>query len=99
MKLRFRARAAGAARAQTWHPAQQVQDAGDGELIWQARVAEPRAWLPWILSWGADCEALEPVALREAVAAEARALAQRYGWFVSSLPGVPSSLMEDILGE
>lgn len=34
---------------------------------------------PWIRSWGASVEVLEPASLREELAAEARALAALYG--------------------
>ena len=38
----------------------------------------PREMTPWIRSWGASVEVLEPADLREELAAEARALANLY---------------------
>ena len=36
--------------------------------------------LPWVRSWGADVEVLEPKELREQMMGEARRLAEIYGW-------------------
>jgi CRISPR-associated endonuclease/helicase Cas3 len=43
-------------------------------------VADTTDLKPWIRTWGANCEVLEPPALREEMMGEARHLAERYGW-------------------
>ncbi|HHB90234.1 MAG TPA: WYL domain-containing protein [Anaerolineae bacterium] len=52
-------------------------------------VVDWRWLLPWIRGWGLACEVLAPQALREQLQQEVRALAQQYGWYVSSSPAAP----------
>jgi len=52
-----------------------------------------------VRQWGADCEALAPKELREELMGEAKALAERYGWFVSSQPSGKSSTLDDFFGD
>ncbi len=66
-------------RETIWHPLQnEPQRADDGGWIWQAPIAEWKEMLPWIRGWGADCEALEPKELREALEQETKKLARVY---------------------
>ncbi|MGB9632262.1 MAG: WYL domain-containing protein, partial [Chloroflexaceae bacterium] len=58
----------------------------------------PREMLPWIRGWGADVEVLAPKELREALMGEAKALAELYGWHVSSSPTGKSSTLDDFFG-
>jgi len=76
--LRFSARVASRVRETRWHRAEQTTGLPDGRLEWRAEVAEPTEMLPWIRGWGADCEVLEPIELREKVADEARRMAGLY---------------------
>lgn len=62
-----------------WHRSEKKTRLEDGSVLWQAKVAEPLEMIPWIRSWGADVEALEPSGLRQALAREARELASVYG--------------------
>lgn len=55
----------------------------DGSVIWRAKVDEWQEMLPWIRGWGADCEVLEPLDLRETLMGEAKAMAEQYGWFIA----------------
>ncbi|HOT93148.1 MAG TPA: transcriptional regulator [Anaerolineae bacterium] len=96
--LKFHPRVAQRVRETRWHRSEQVEEQADGSLIWRARVAEPREMLPWIRGWGADVEVLEPKDLRETMMGEARAMAEKYGWFVSSQPGGKSSTLDDFFG-
>jgi predicted DNA-binding transcriptional regulator YafY len=79
VRLRFSPQAALRLRETRWHASEQLEELPDGSLIWQARVAEPQEMLPWIRGWGPGVEVLSPPALREAVAADARATAGMYG--------------------
>lgn len=85
VKLRFRGETA-VKRVQesVWHPNQaEPERLANGDLIWSTQVAEWREMLPWVRSWGADVEVLEPPELRETLMGEAKAMAEQYGWFVS----------------
>ena len=50
----------------------------DGRLLLTVTVDHEFEVMPWLLSWGAYAHILEPRALRERVAAEARAVADQY---------------------
>jgi predicted DNA-binding transcriptional regulator YafY len=65
---------------------QTVEAQADGSVIVCARVAGIPETLRWVLSWGRDAEALEPLALRDAVAEQVRDAAGRYA--VAALPKV-----------
>ncbi|MBK7178900.1 MAG: WYL domain-containing protein [Chloroflexi bacterium] len=67
VKLRFRGETAVRRVLESvWHPNQaEPERLPNGDLIWSTQVAEWREMLPWICGWGADCEVLEPVTLRE----------------------------------
>lgn len=47
-----------------WHPLERVSPTEDGGVLWEMEVAKWQEMLPWIRGWGADCEVLEPPALR-----------------------------------
>ena len=76
--LRFTPDAAPYIRERTWHLSQQLEPTPDGGLCLGLTIAEPREMLPWIRSWGAQVEVIEPVWLRERVAEEMRAAAGMY---------------------
>ena len=63
-----------------WHPSQATDADPDKPdwLRWQVQVADTLDLLPWVRGWGADCEALEPADLRQALKREAGALAELY---------------------
>ena len=56
-----------------------VKITSSDDCILRMQVADWREILPWIRSWGTQVEVLEPRALREVIAAEARELATVYG--------------------
>ncbi len=78
VKLRFHNRQFRRLMESRWHPTQETWLEPDGAVIWQARISEPQEMLPWIRSWGADVEVLEPEDIREQIAAEAAATARIY---------------------
>jgi len=80
--LRFHPRVALRVRETRWHSSQQIKDAADGYLLWQAKIAEPQEMLPWLRGWGAECEVVGPAELREMMEGESRRLASIYGWEV-----------------
>ena len=98
--LRFHPRVVSRVQETRWHRSEEVEMQPDGYLLWRAKIAEPREMFPWIRGWGADCEVLEPLALRETLMGEVKLLAENYGWFVSSDPsGCSSSILEDFFGD
>ena len=82
----------------TWHPLEEVTNTEDGGCIWKAPIAEWREMLPWLRGWGADCEVLGPTELRETLIGQAKAMAERYGWHISSLTTAQSSTLDDFYG-
>lgn len=64
-----------------WHPSQQTLDDAEkpGWLLWEVQVADTLDLVPWVRSWGADCEVLEPEGLRRELKSEARRIAKVYG--------------------
>jgi CRISPR-associated endonuclease/helicase Cas3 len=78
VKLRFSPTVTRRVKESIWHPLENVKDTEDGGCIWSVDIAEWREMLPWIRGWGADCEVLEPKALREVLIREAQSLAELY---------------------
>lgn len=60
-----------------WHPSQRLERLPGGELVLSLEVAVTDDLKRWILSFGREAIVLEPLALREAVRAEAQALLER----------------------
>jgi predicted DNA-binding transcriptional regulator YafY len=77
--LRFDATVASRVSETTWYPTQRLEAQEDGSVVFRATVAGPIEIRLWILSWGDAVEVLEPVELREDVAATLRRAAERYG--------------------
>jgi proteasome accessory factor B len=76
-KLRFSPMAARYVRERAWHPTQKLHDQADGGLVVTLRVNHLVEVKRWALSWGADCEVLEPHALRSAIKDELRTILGR----------------------
>jgi proteasome accessory factor B len=76
--LRFSPEAAPLVRERQWHRSQQIIGEADGACLFTVDVSQAREMVPWIRSWGAEVEVLEPAALRQALTEEARQLAERY---------------------
>ncbi len=83
--LRFHPSVAKRVQETCWHPSQQLawDDAQDGYLLATFEVADTTDLLPWIRTWGANCEVLAPQELRESLAGESRRWAYLYGWRTS----------------
>lgn len=93
--LRFHPSVAMRVRESRWHHSQQTELQADGYLLWRARVAEPQEMLPWVRGWGADCEVVAPVELREQMMGEAKLLAELYDWHVTTSIASQSSTLDD----
>jgi proteasome accessory factor B len=77
--LQFSPAVAALVKERRWHPSQSLDDLADGGVLFSVRVSDPREMRPWIRSWGAECEALEPDWLRVELREEARRMVARYG--------------------
>jgi predicted DNA-binding transcriptional regulator YafY len=65
--LRFSGRAAQLVRERNWHPSQTVQELGNGDLELMLTLNSFEEIVPWILSWGRQCEVIRPARLRKKV--------------------------------
>jgi predicted DNA-binding transcriptional regulator YafY len=70
VKLRFSPEVTRRVKESTWHPSQEIEDQPDGGCLFTVAVANPIEITPWIRSWGAECEVLEPANLREEIGEE-----------------------------
>lgn len=83
-----------------WHPSERKERDAEGRLIWSAEIDEPQEMLPWIRGWGADCEVLAPLDLRERVTGELRRQMRVYGLGQRNDTGSPDlDLLGSIFGE
>jgi proteasome accessory factor B len=65
--LRFSGRAAQLVRERNWHPSQRLQELADGNLEFALTLNSLEEIVPWILSWGRQCEVVRPARLRKKV--------------------------------
>jgi predicted DNA-binding transcriptional regulator YafY len=65
--LRFTGRAAQLVRERNWHSSQRIQELADGSLELSLTLNSLEEIVPWILSWGKDCQVVSPVKLQKKV--------------------------------
>ena len=65
--LRFSGRAAQLVRERNWHASQRLQELADGDLEVVLTLNSLEEIVPWILSWGRQCEVIRPARLRKKV--------------------------------
>lgn len=65
-------------RERVWHTSQRIETLADKRCTLSVEVADWRELLPWIRSWGAQVEVLEPAELRDEMATEAQRVAGLY---------------------
>jgi proteasome accessory factor B len=65
--LRFSGRAVQLVRERNWHPNQRLQELADGNLEVTLTLNSLEEIVPWILSWGRQCEVVRPARLRKKV--------------------------------
>lgn len=78
VRLRFAADVTRRVKESRWHASQVIEDLPDGGCILTLCVGHTLELKPWIRSWGAAVEVLEPAGLRAEVAEEARVTAALY---------------------
>jgi predicted DNA-binding transcriptional regulator YafY len=62
-----------------WHPSQVLSKQRDGSLVITLQVMDTVELCAWVLGWGNHVEVIEPLEMREAIAATARAVLINYG--------------------
>ncbi|MFZ4828863.1 MAG: helix-turn-helix transcriptional regulator [Phototrophicaceae bacterium] len=67
-----------------------------GYVRYSFDIADTTDLLPWIRTWGANVEVLEPAHLRDTMIGEARALATLYGWNTSTTADLSNEQYDDI---
>jgi proteasome accessory factor B len=67
VRLRFTGDAVRYVRERTWHASQALELQDDGALVLTMTLSHLREIERWAMSWGADCEVLGPIELREQV--------------------------------
>jgi predicted DNA-binding transcriptional regulator YafY len=82
--LRFRPAIVGRVRQSIWHPSAVLTDLPDGGVEMRLRVASEIEMRPWVMGWGSLVEVVEPVSLRDHVAASMREGARMYDGQLSS---------------
>jgi predicted DNA-binding transcriptional regulator YafY len=78
VELRFTPAAAGRAAEKAWHPSQSSEPTPDGGVTLRFRVSDLREVKRWVLSWGAECEAVRPKELRTLIRRELRKMIRKY---------------------
>jgi predicted DNA-binding transcriptional regulator YafY len=68
VRLRFTGTAVRYARERLWHPGQHVETTSDGDLVLRFEVSHLREVERLVMTWASECEAIEPVELRERIA-------------------------------
>jgi predicted DNA-binding transcriptional regulator YafY len=76
--LRFPRTVAARAAEKTWHPSQTTELEPGGSLRMRFELSDLHEVLRWVLSWGADCEVLEPAELRAMIADEMKRMSALY---------------------
>lgn len=78
VRVRFTAFQARWIREGRWHDSQVLEEREDGGVELTMRVRGLTDIVQWVLSFGGECEVLEPEVLRERVREEVRRMAQLY---------------------
>ena len=71
--------AAGRAGEMVWHRTQTTEKRPDGSLVVGMELSDLREVKRWILSWGSECEVVEPKELRGMVRNEAEGILKGNG--------------------
>jgi predicted DNA-binding transcriptional regulator YafY len=78
VRLRFTGEAIRYVRERIWHASQALEPTPDGGLVLAFELSHLREVERFALSWGADCEVLDPPDLRERMARTLNDAARRY---------------------
>lgn len=70
VRLRFSPEAARFVKERQWHPSQEIKEQTDGGIEMTLKVSHLFEVKRWVLSYGVECEVLEPEELRREVGLE-----------------------------
>jgi predicted DNA-binding transcriptional regulator YafY len=70
VQIRFAPRQARWIRERKWHRSARVQEALDGSIVLNLRIAETSEIVRWVMQFGSEAEVLKPASLRREVAQE-----------------------------
>ncbi len=79
VRVKFAREVARIIREGRWHESQRLEEAGNGAVILEVKVAGWKEMERWIMSFGSRAEVLEPDELKRSVGAEAGRMARLYG--------------------
>lgn len=74
VRLRFASSAAKYVREKIWHPSQHLKSNPDGSVVLEMSLRSLIEVRRWVLSWGSECEVLEPAELKADIRREAAAI-------------------------
>ncbi len=78
VRLLFQPSVSGYIKERIWHPSQIIHEHADSTIEYEVAIGDVREMTPWIRSWGAQVEVLEPETLRADIVAELHNLIQTY---------------------
>jgi predicted DNA-binding transcriptional regulator YafY len=78
VQIRFAPRQARWIRERRWHRSARVQEALDGSIVLNLRIAETSEIVRWVMQFGSEAEVLKPASLRHEVARELARAAAAY---------------------
>ena len=78
VRIWFHQDVAGYIKEKIWHESQEIEDQGDGSIIFDAEVAGAKEIKFRVMNWGSKAEVLEPESLRDEILEEAEVILERY---------------------
>ena len=78
VRIWFGPNAAGYITEKVWHETQNIIEADDGSIIFEAEIAITEEIKTWVLSWGSKAAVLKPASLKKALKDEIEKMARKY---------------------
>jgi len=78
VKIKFKGIAARWVQEHKWHPTQELDELGDGDVMMTVVTGSMNEVKKWVLGFGAEAEVIAPQSLREEVMDEVRGMNQLY---------------------
>jgi predicted DNA-binding transcriptional regulator YafY len=76
--LRFAPHVVRRVKESVWHLSQRIEDLPDGSCLFSVRIGSTKELLPWVRSWGAAVEVVEPLEFREEMVTEVKEVMHVY---------------------
>ena len=78
VRIWFDPNAAGYISEKVWHETQNIIEADDGSIIFEAEIAITEEIKTWVLSWGSKAAVLKPASLKKELKDEIEKMARKY---------------------